>query len=139
MSIFVFTNGYVMVNAVDLSDHVDSVKVNVTDGSQEYVQMGSGTLPTLRLPTGVQDWSADIEFKQDYAASKVDATIWGCRGTAVALHFKPVNAAISATNPDYTGNGLLTSYEPVNGAFGEITKTTAHFDAAAALDRDVTP
>ena len=88
---------------------------------------------------GLKDWSVEVEFYQDYASSKVDATLFPLVGAAAfAIHVKPENAEISATNPDFTGNVILPEYTPVSGAVGELSTVTVTFEGAGALDRDVT-
>ena len=80
------------------------------------------------------------DFFQDFAASEVDATLFGLVGTAVAVAVRPLNTTIAATNPEYQGSGILTSYPPMSGAVGEELTTTARFvPASGDLVRDVTP
>ena len=137
MGLIVLKNAYVMVNNVDLSDHVKSVTVNYSAESLENTAMGA---TTKSRQAGLLDWSVEVEFYQDYANAKVDATLFPLVGAAAfAIHVKPENAAIAATNPDYTGNVILPEYSPVSGSVGELSTVSVTFEAAGALTRDVEP
>lgn len=137
MAFIVLKNAYVMINNVDLSDHVKSVKINYSADSLDNTAMGA---TTKSRQAGLKDWSVEVEFYQDYASAKVDATLYPLVGAAAfAIHVKPENATIAATNPDYTGNVILPEYTPVSGSVGELSTVSVTFEAAGVLDRDVTP
>ncbi len=137
MATFVFKNGYVMVNNVDLSDHVRSVSLSYSAAEVEDNNMGDSTQQRL---AGLKDWSLSVEFSQDYASGKVDATLFDLVGAApFAVHVKPVNTTISATNPDFTGNVILTEYPILDGSVGDLATTSVNFVAAGDLTRDVEP
>ena len=136
MPIEVLKDAFVEVNAVDLSDHVASVTINYSKAIQEAPVMGdAGT----RRIVGLADWSADIEFRQDFDASKVDATIWPIVGTQVAFKCRKAKAsALSATNPEYRGNGMIGEYTPISGGVGEThnTSVTVQGSDGVALTRN---
>ena len=137
MAFVVLKNAYVMINNVDLSDHVKQVTVNYSAESLENTAMGA---TTKSRQGGLLDWSVEVEFYQDYASGKVDATLFPLVGAAAfAIHVKPENATISAANPDFTGNVILPEYSPVSGSVGELSTVSVTFEAAGALTRDVTP
>ena len=117
MAKLVLTNAQVLINAVDLSDHVDTVTVNYSAAEVDSTSMGQAGIS--RLP-GLKDWSLDIIFAQDFALAKVDATLFPLVGTVFAIEVRPVNAARSTTNPAYTGNGLLSTYSPLGQKVGAL-------------------
>lgn len=136
MAIEILRDALVNINAVDLSDHVAQVTVKYSKEIQEAPVMGD---TGKRRIVGLADWSADIEFRQDFDASKVDATIWPIVGTQVALKFrKSKTDAISATNPEYRGNGMIPEYSPVSGGVGETHNTgiTVQGSDGVALTRN---
>lgn len=139
MANIILKNAYVMINAVDLSDHVKQVTLNYKAEMQDDTAMGDSG--RSRLP-GLLDWDADIEFFQDYAASKVDATLFPLVGAAAfAVKIQAVSGTISATNPQYQGNAVLESYQPVGGAVGDNAMTPCKLlgGDGSVLVRDVTP
>jgi hypothetical protein len=133
MAVFVLTNAKVDINSVDLSDHVRSVQLEYQAELQDETAMGDGTRQRI---AGLKDWSMTFEFNQDFAASKVDATLWPLvGGSAVTVAVRPVNAAKSATNPEFTGSAVLESYGPVSNSIGELATAQAVFRSAGDLAR----
>lgn len=117
MAKFVLKNAFLSISGTDLSDHVESITVNYGAATPEKTAMSDNSI--ARLP-GLKDWSLDISFRQDFAASKVDATIFALVGAAAfAIIVRPDAGVVSATNPEYTGNGLLSSYSPTAGSVGD--------------------
>lgn len=117
MAHFVLKDAYVLLNAVDLSAHVRSVTVNY---SAELVDDTTMSKVSRSRKGGLKDWSLNVEFAQDFAAAQVDATLFSLVGTQFAVEVRPTSGARSATNPAYTGNGMLESYQPVTGSVGAL-------------------
>jgi hypothetical protein len=116
MANVVLTNAFVSINAVNLSAFVRSVTLNYAAELQDDTAMGDSARSRIG---GLKDWSIQIEFFQDYAASAVDATLFNLVGSTFAVEVRHSAAGASATNPKYTGTGILESYQPVGGAVGE--------------------
>jgi hypothetical protein len=116
MANVVFTNAFVSLNAVNLSAFVRSVTLNYAAELQDDTAMGDSARSRIG---GLKDWSIQIEFFQSYAAGAVDATLFNLVGSTFAVEVRHSAAAASATNPKYTGTGILESYQPVGGAVGE--------------------
>ena len=138
MAKIVLKDASVVINTVDLSDHVKSVTIKYSAEILEDTAMGDNSKGRV---TGLKDWSADVEFYQDYAAASVDATLFPLVGAAsFAVHIKPTSGAISATNPDYTGNAVIEGdYSPIAGEVGSLMTTSVTFAGDGDLTRDVTP
>ena len=135
MAQIVLTNAKCLVNAVDLSSHVRSIKINYSAETPENTAMGATS--KTRLPS-LLDWSMDIEFNQDWAAAQVDATLFPLVGAAAfTVDVQPVNAARSATNPSYTGSALLADYPPIGNKVGEPAVTTIKLMGTGALSRAI--
>lgn len=132
MASFAFTNAFVSVNAVDLSTFVRSVTINVEAEDLEDTAMGDTYRSRI---AGLKDWSVDVEFNQDFAASAVDVTLWPLLGTVTALIVKPVNTTTSATNPQYSGNVLVSEYNPLDGSVGDLATTSVSWPGAGTLSR----
>src|SRR5713226_8906663 len=124
MATQVLKNAFVLINAVDLSDHVKQVTLNYDADMKDNTAMGMSTKSNL---PGLKNWDATIEFFQDYAASKVDVTLFPLIGAAAfAIEIRPDTGARSVTNPGYTATGILQSYNsPVAGNVGDTQMATA--------------
>ena len=116
-------NAQVFVNGVDLTDHAYSVVVNGQAADEETTAMGAAG--KSRVP-GLKDESFEIEWRQDFAAGKVDATLQPlyAAGTAFQVEVRPTIAARSATNPAYFGTTCyLLDYDPISGQVAKVMNT----------------
>lgn len=132
MAVFVLTNARVEVNSVDLSTYVRQVTLNTEVDAQETTAMGATYRARLG---GLKDWSADVEFNQDFALAAVDATLWPLIGVATTVKIRPTASTIGPTNPEYSGSGILESYPPLDGSVGDAAMTSVTFTGAGTLSR----
>jgi|SaaInlV_165m_DNA_2_1040747.scaffolds.fasta_scaffold28629_2 hypothetical protein len=132
MGDFVLTNAKVTINSVDLSDHVEQVSFSYEAEGVDDTNMGDTTRVMLG---GLLSYGVDITFSQDFAAAKVDATLFSLVGSTTTVVLVPVNTTVSSTNPSFTGTMLLTSYSPIGGTVGDKATAPVHFDPAGAITR----
>lgn len=133
----VLKNAYVMIGTEALSDHVRSITLPLTTAEIEASCMGSNYVANL---PGLKGASLDVTFAQDFDASEVDATLWGVYdgGVAIALKVRRDAGGITATNPEYQFNGVMTNYTPISGAVGALHEVTCSFVSDGTIIRDVT-
>jgi len=132
MAKFVLTDASLVINSVDLSDHVRSVTLNYEAELQDDTTMGDDTRTNLG---GLKNWSMDVEFTQDYASGEVDATLFSIVGSAVPVVLKPTSSAVSATNPSYSGTGVIGSYSPIGNSVGDLAVAPVTIAPAGTLTR----
>lgn len=139
MPVEVLTDAFVKINTVDLSDHVEEVRLTYSKEIHVATRMGAAGVQRL---AGLADWEVTLTFFQDFDSAKVEATLFPLVGvqTAVAIR-KSKTDAISATNPEYQGNGMLDGLPIVGGRVGQPHQTSVTFRESdgVALVRDVTP
>lgn len=135
MAEHVFTNAHVTLNSVDLSDHVRQARLRYSAEPQDITAMSDLTRTRLG---GLKDWSLEIEFNQDYAASEIDATLFAIVGSVFAISLRPDAGAQSSTNPTYSGSALLADYQPMGGGVGEAHVSPITLQAAGTLTRTAT-
>ena len=140
MAELVFTDGTIEIGPaggalVDLSDHMRSGTVDYSAETPEKIAMGAGTKTRLG---GLLDWKIDLEFNQDYGAASVDATLFDLVGTSVDVDICATAEVASATNPHFTGTGIISSYNPLGGKVGDVMVTKVTIVAGSTvLTRDV--
>lgn len=125
MAVFVMKDASVTVNSVDLSTYVTSLTLNYEVDSVEVtaMQMAGHT-----YTGGLQNVSLDVTFNQDFAATKVAATLDALIGTTTTVIVKPTSSAVSATNPSYTiSNAFLAGTQPVAGSVGDLASMSVSF------------
>lgn len=126
-------DAFVSVDAVDLSAWVKQVRLDYNAAALDDTVMGDTTKSNKG---GLKEWSGQIDFLDDYAASAPDVSLFSKIGTVVTVIIRPVEGtAVGATNPNYTGSALLTSFMPVSGSVGELATTTLSFTSAGDLSR----
>ena len=135
MATLIFSDASVVVNSVDLSDHVASVTVNYEAEQQDDTAMGDDTRSNK---PGLYNWTIDVEFHQDYAASEVDATLFSLVGADFPIVVKPTSAAVSSTNPSYSANATLSSYQPMGGSVGDLEMAPSTFVPAKGASGSAT-
>lgn len=135
MATYTFVDGFLSVAGTDLSDHVQSMTLNEGIEAQDSSAMSVDTRSNI---AGLKTWSLDVTFLQDFAASKVDATLSAVFGPnlTAALVIRPTSAAQGTTNPEWTGTGVLSSYNPIGGSVGDMATAQATFVAGGTLTRD---
>lgn len=132
MASFAFTDGYLVVNSVNLSSWITSMTFNVEIEELEDTAMGD--LWRNRLG-GLKDYSLDVEFNSDFAAAAVDATLWPIFGTVVDFDIKATSLTTSATNPMYSGGLLISQHNPFGGTVGDLAKNSVAWPGSGALVR----
>lgn len=129
MAIVMSNDVSLVVNAVDLSDHVKEIKIDMSAEALDATAMGA---TSKAYAVGLRDDEISVTFHQDYASGKVDATLSGLVSTTTGFSVvaKPTNTSVSATNPSYTMTCLLFDYSPIDAQVGEISQPEVTFKAA---------
>lgn len=119
MAIVMSNDVSLVVNAVDLSDHVREVRVNQSAEDLDATAMGATSRAHAR---GLRDDRIEVTFLQDFAASEVDATLSALySSTGFSVVVKPTSSSASSTNPSFTMTGVLLDYSPIDATVGEIS------------------
>lgn len=122
MASFVLTDAEFVWNAVDLSDHVKKITVHYS--REEKDATGMGNAGRVRK-AGLYDWSWDIEAFNDEAAANMMATLFPDLGVQRAVKTRAIKGtAISATNPQYRGNGMIFELPVLGDSVGDMATTT---------------
>ena len=137
MAKFVYKNAHFTVNSQDLSARVESLTLNYGAETPEVTAMGDGT--RTRVPSFI-DWSIEVTFRQDFvtgpAINAVDATLFPLVGAvAFAIVIRPDAGVIGVSNPEFTGNALLSTYNPLTGGVGDVASAPANFMGDGVLAR----
>ena len=133
----VLTDVSVTVNSVDLSSFLTSVTLSTSVDVVETTGMGSAAAKT-RLP-GLKDNSVTLEFNQDFAASGPEITVnaigSSLLGTVVPIVIKPTSGAVSATNPSYTFNAVVSEWQNLQAAVGELSTISCSWPITGAITK----
>jgi len=113
-----FINAALKVNAVDLSNRVESVTLSLAKDDVDVTAMGDGG--HTHMP-GLENDKLTVNFWQDFAASSVDKTLLAIfqAGTPVPFSLAANGTVGGTTNPVYTGQVVLQDYQPIGGKVGD--------------------
>ena len=118
MAVFLNNKVGLKINAVDLSDHVQSVTLNWAADELEITAMGD---QSHRFVKGLESGTFTVSLLNDTAATSVLQTLNAAFGTTVAVRLVQSKAdTIGADNQLYTFDVLINNLTPVNGATGDI-------------------
>lgn len=119
MAKHVLVDASLTVNAVDLSDHVKTI--SYSDGINGVDAAAMSELQDYEMPGTIKVGDISVTFFQDYATSKVYATIHPlvAARTTFNIIVKPASGAAAATNPQFTIAVFVRSFSFVNGTRGD--------------------
>jgi hypothetical protein len=123
----------VMVNSVDLSDHVNSVTINRNFDELEVTAMGDSGHKFIK---GLEASSITIDFLNDTATASVLQTLqaaWGTNVTVKMVQTKGATTTISATNPLYTMTCLVNGTTDINGATGDLSTQSLTWNVSGTI------
>lgn len=131
----VLKNAHLTFGGVDLSTYVRSITLDTPKDSPEDTAMGDDSRSFL--PAGLRDASITVEFNADDAAGAVSATVWTeYTSTSVsAWVIRPDAGVVGATNPQYSGNAVVTGFDPVGGSVGDVATSSLSLQVTGDVTR----
>jgi len=85
----------------------------------------------------LSDNSLTLEFHQDFATSSVEQTIYPLLGTTTTVIVKPTSAIVSAGNPSLTFTALVSEWQPLSGAVGELSTASITWPISGTITKGV--
>lgn len=134
MAVVALTAEYLaLAGSAALNDHVKSATLTVDANELDATAMGD---TWKEVVGGVKAGTLSIEFFDDTAASNVDSIIWGHfnTGTTITFEVRLSDAAVSATNPKYTGS-VLPKSASFGGSHGELPMKSLTWPTSGAVTR----
>ena len=134
MAKFVLKDAHVSINSIDLSAFVNSCTLDLSPDLPEANVMG--TFYKIRL-AGLTDWTLSVTFAQNFASGSVDATLFPLIGAAPfpILVYAVDTGGVTPTNPSFSGNAVMGTYQPVQGTIGDTAFVNATFPSSGVLTR----
>lgn len=135
MAIYLDNNVGLKIATVDLSEYITSITLTQTFDEVETTAMGAAS---HQFSKGLEASTLSVDFLNDFAAAKVQATLQAAYGTSVTALVVPVRAAsattISATNPLYTVSILVNNLTPVGtGGPEDYARSSMTFTCTSAV------
>lgn len=113
--------------------HVHSVTIDRSSDMLDVSEMGVTTKINM---AGLNQWTITVEMLQDFVSSSTDDLLNARYGTAAfGIQVKPDSGAVSTSNPEFYGQCVLESYNPIDGTVGDAIMVSAVFQCAGDLTR----
>jgi hypothetical protein len=132
MAVTVLTNPQIVINSVDLTNHIDTIKIDEKFADVDTTAFGSTSKTRV---SGLGDHSVTINFQQDFAVSSVEATIFPLIGTTTSITVKPLNGATSTINPAYTFTVLVTEWTPLDAKVGSLAMANLTWPISGSITK----
>lgn len=131
MAVFVATDFKTTLNGTDISTWLTQTEMQFEVNDVETTTFGSTWRSRI---AGLKTGTVNLQFNQDFGASKVDATIYPLLGTIGTVVVSPLSTAVSATNPSYTATVLINAYG-VSGQIGDLSTVSVTWPISGAVTR----
>jgi hypothetical protein len=126
----------VTIGTVVISDDIASVTLDITSDEIETTAFGSSYRTRIG---GLKDASVSLDFHQDFGAGAVDSLLFPLMGSTVAVKIAPTSGTVTATNPEYRFNALVTQYQPFAGAVGDLATLSVTWPVSGEVVRGTAP
>lgn len=134
MAVYQLISEFCSVNAVDYSGDLKSAVLTLDAAQLDTTDFASAGW--VEMIGGLKSGTLALNFQDDVADNAVDEELWDLLGTVVAFAVRPTSAAAGTSNPEYTGNVLITSHS-IGGGVGELAMKSLTFPTSGAVARGV--
>lgn len=136
MAISVALNGSITVAGTDISTYLTSARITY---SRELIETTAFQSTSRTRTGGLYDWQVELTGNMDYADNTIDEIFHTNLGTSAAFIGRVTTGAISASNPEYTGNVIWGDWTVLNAQHGQLQTFSVTLMGNGALTRDITP
>lgn len=109
-----------------------SVTINLEADDVETTAFGSEWRTRLG---GLKQGTVDFEMHADFGAGGIDSLFFPNLGGTVAVSVQPAGTTLSATSPAYNFDCLVTEYNPIDGAVGDLATTSVSLPITGPVTR----
>ena len=132
MARIVLTNASVTFASTDVSSYVSSITLSTSLDVVDTTSFGNTARTRV---AGLADNQVTIEFFQDFGSGLLESIVYPTIGTSAAMVIKPVAGSTTATNPSYSFNALVSEWQPLSGAVGELATASVTWPISGAITK----
>ena len=130
MAKLVLTNAFISIGGTDVSSSVASVQIETTADEVETTAFGSTGKTRVG---GLLDTTISLSLHNDYSA--VEGLVYPLIGSTTTVIVKPNGTAVSTANPSYTMLANVLSWNPINGAVGELNAVDVSWPVSGTITK----
>ena len=132
MARIVLTNASVTFASTDVSSYVSSITLSTSLDVVDTTSFGNTARTRV---AGLADNQVTVEFFQDFGSGLLESIVYPTIGTSTAMIIKPVAGSTTATNPSYSFNALVSEWQPLSGAVGELATASVTWPISGAITK----
>ena len=132
MARIVLTNASVTFASTDVSSYVSSITLSTSLDVVDTTSFGNTARTRV---AGLADNQVTVEFFQDFGSGLLESVVYPTLGTSAAMVIKPVAGSTTATNPSYSFNALVSEWQPLSGAVGELATASVTWPISGAITK----
>jgi hypothetical protein len=136
MPLMVLSTSVLTINANALAQWCSKMEVTAEVEEKDVTVFTS--LGWKEVLGGLKSGSLGLGLKNDFAASALDSIMWPLFGTVVPWTGKATSAAVSVTNPLYSGGCLIKNWTPITGSPGDVNEASYTYPTSGAIVRAIT-
>ena len=130
MAKLVLTNAFISIGGTDVSSSVASVQIETTADEIETTAFGSTGKTRVG---GLLDTTISLSMHNDYSA--VEGLVYPLIGSTTTIIVKPNGTAVSTANPSYSMLANVLSWNPINGAVGELNSVDVQWPVSGTITK----
>ena len=135
MAKYVLTDPVIEFAGSTITSSCASVTISLEADDVETTAFGAAGGYRTRIG-GLKSGTVDFEMHQDFGSGGIDSLFFPNLGGTVAVKVRPGGtAAISATNPEYQFDVLVTEYSSVDGAVGDLSTVSVSLPITGEVTR----
>lgn len=119
----------------DVSGDVYQVDLRLTRGEVDDTDVGDDHEVIV---AGLKSGSLALTLRQNFADNEIDEVlhgIWDSASGRCRVRVRPTNAAISASNPEYSGTWSLVGYDPMTARPGQRREAPVQLRPYSTISR----
>ena len=132
MAKFAATDYVIRINGNDFSTSMNQAELTIEAEDLETTAFGQGFRTRIG---GLKQASVTLQFMQDFAGGSIDAVLNPLVGTIATVVLIPAGTTVSATNPSYTANCLVTQYSPMASSVGDLATFSITWPVTGTVTR----
>jgi hypothetical protein len=132
MAKFAATDYAISINGTQFGTSLNSAELTIEADDLETTAFG-GTFRTR--VGGLKSASVTLNFMQDFASGSVDSVLNGLVGSIATVVIIPAGTAVTATNPRYTAECLVTQYSPFASSVGDLATFSITWPVTGTVTR----
>lgn len=136
MAKFVLTEPVIQFAGSTVTSSAAAVTISLEADDVETTAFGAAWRTRI---AGLKQGTVDFEFHQDFGSGAIDSLFAANFGSTVAVKVRGGTAAISATNPEFQFDVLVTKWNPIDGSVGDLATNKVSFPITGTVTRATAP